>query len=134
MPPASGLHLLPQFSSHDELHQKMVVPVRTSTKECCSKARYLSQVVSIALMASASPSFPPECLTAAATPPLKAAVHERLRQGHCRVSVLSSIAQGLARRLFSGSGDFSRRFPQSSTVVHIAPVTGRAEDWRGLVA
>eukprot|EP00439_Symbiodinium_sp_Y106_P071661 s1435_g12.t3 len=69
-----------EFSSHDELHQKMVVPVRTSTKECCSKARYLSQVVSIALMASASPSFPPECLTAAATPPLKAAVHERLRQ------------------------------------------------------
>ncbi|CAE7412495.1 MCC1 [Symbiodinium sp. CCMP2456] len=31
-------------------------------------------------MASASPSFPPECLAAAATPPLKAAVHEKLRR------------------------------------------------------
>ncbi|OLP95460.1 Histone acetyltransferase MCC1 [Symbiodinium microadriaticum] len=40
-----------------------------------------SRVVSTAgLMASASPSFPPECLAAAATPPLRAVVHEKLRQ------------------------------------------------------
>ncbi|CAE7291211.1 NAA60 [Symbiodinium natans] len=72
------------------------------------KAVVIALLAAVA-MASTSPSFPPERLAAAATPVLKAAVHEKLRHG-LQVAAMAGAQDGLGSFLAHAMawGEFSR--------------------------
>ena len=85
------------------------------------KAVVIALLAAVA-MASTSPSFPPERLAAAATPVLKAAVHEKLRHG-LQVAAMAGAQDGLGSFLAHAMawGEFSRKVCDSKKQLHVNP-------------